>query len=269
MTKKNIIIHIFSMIIELFLLYYFIKYHIPLPFIILNLVLLFLYNVYFITQQSNLIRKIENLENYNENISNLYDNIRTFKHDFYNIVYTIGGFISNNDMINLKKYYNDLLKDCQKTNNIATLNPKIINNSGIYNLLILKIKKAKDLNIDFNLECFLDFNKLNMQIYEFSRVLGILLDNAIEAASISKEKQINVLFRNSSQNKTQLIDIQNTYSNKNVDTTEIFEKGVTGKNNHSGIGLWEVNKIIKRNNNIKLVTTKDEKFFKQHLEIYY
>ena len=44
---------------------------------------------------------------------------------------------------------------------------------------------------------------------------------------------------------------------------------MTEKKNHSGMGLWEVNQILKRTKNAKLITLKDENFFKQHLEIYY
>ena len=54
-----------------------------------------------------------------------------------------------------------------------------------------------------------------------------------------------------------------------MDTKIIFEKGISGKENHSGIGLWEVNQIVMKNNNIVLKTTNDDKFFKQELQIYY
>ncbi len=66
----------------------------------------------------------------------------------------------------------------------------------------------------------------------------------------------------------QLLIIENTYNNKEVDTEKIFEKGITGKNNHTGLGLWEVRKIIKKNNNINLYTSKTDKFFSQQLELY-
>ena len=52
-------------------------------------------------------------------------------------------------------------------------------------------------------------------------------------------------------------------------TKTIFEKGVSGKENHTGIGLWEVNQIISKNNNIVLHTSKNDTYFKQQLEIYY
>jgi len=35
-----------------------------------------------------------------------------------------------------------------------------------------------------------------------------------------------------------------------------------------GLGLWEIRKILKKHNNLNLFTSKDDKFFKQQLEIY-
>ena len=80
---------------------------------------------------------------------------------------------------------------------------------------------------------------------------------------------IDLTFRNDSKNSRQLIIIENTYNNKDIDTEKIFEKGVSEKENHTGLGLWEVRKIIKKTNNVNLYTTKSDKFFKQQLEIYY
>ena len=108
-----------------------------------------------------------------------------------------------------------------------------------------------------------------MPIYDFSRMLGILLDNSLEASKDSDEKQVKILFRDSQRNNTQIITIENSYSNKDVDTSSIFEKGKTSKENHSGMGLWEVKQILKRNNNVNLITTKDKINFKQSIEIYY
>ncbi len=139
---------------------------------------------------------------------------------------------------------------------------------GIYNLLTSKYHEAEAKDIKVNMTFLLDLNTLKMKIYEFARILGILLDNAIEASSECDEKIINITFRNDSKNNRQLITIENTYQNKNIDTEKIFEKGVSEKENHTGLGLWEVRKIIKKNNNANLFTSKTDKFFSQQLELY-
>ena len=197
------------------------------------------------------------------------DDVRAFKHDFDNIVTTIGGYIMTNDMEGLKQYYLELESDCQRVNNLCILDPSIIKDGGIYNLLVKKYCKADSKNIKVNISFLLDLKSLNMKIYEFSRILGILLDNAIEASSECEEKVINLTFRNDYINKRNLIIVENTYSNKDVDLHNIFEKNVSSKDAHYGLGLWQVRKLIKRNSNVKLRTTKGDKFFTQQLEIYY
>lgn len=270
----NLCFGIITIIIQAILTYYYVSI-LPIFITTLNLILLcsyFLISFYSLTRTMKLqiaTLKLENAESYNKTLSFLYDNVKAFKHDFDNMVFTIGGFINTNDMNGLEKYYSSLEKECQNINNIALLNPNLINNPGIYNLLTAKYKKSKDANVEIQLDFFFDFNKLHMPIYDFSRMLGIFLDNAIEAATESKEKIIKIIFRDSSETNIQTIEIENSYANKSLDTSTIFEKGITEKENHTGMGLWEVNQILKRNNNVNLITKNTETYFTQHLEIYY
>ena len=238
----------------------------------LSLLAYFVISIYSLTRIMKLsltTKKLESAEEYNKTLRILHDSVRGFKHDFDNIVTTIGGYVKTNDMEGLKNYYVQLEDDCQKVNNLYLLNPEVINNPGIYNLLTNKYNEAISKDIKVNMSILLDLSNLKMKIYEFARILGILLDNAIEASQECEEKIINITFRNDEKNHRQLIIIENTYHNKDVDTIRIFGKGISEKENHSGLGLWEVQNILKKNNNISLFTTKTDKYFKQQLEIYY
>ena len=168
----------------------------------------------------------------------------------------------------MKNYYKQLENECEKVNNLYILNPEIINNPGIYSLLTNKYHKAEKQDVKLNISVLMDLNTINMKIYDFTKILGILLDNSIDAASTCEEKIVNVIFREDDKNKRQLLIIENTYSDKNVDINKIFDKGVTGKEYHTGLGLWEIRKILKRNNNLNLYTTKNDKYFTQQFEIY-
>ena len=239
-----------------------------------NLAILFLYfciSFYSLSRTSKLEETTRDLEGeklVNKSLTILHDNIRAFKHDFNNIVQAIGGYITTNDMEGLKSYYSQLLDDCQRVNNLTTLSPEVINNPAIYSILASKYYKADELGIKINLEIFLDLNTLKIKIYELTRILGILLDNAIEATLDCSEKVINVIMRKDDTHHRQLIIIENSYSNKNINLDKIFEKSYSTKPNNTGLGLWEVRQILKKNNNLNLYTTKDNKFFKQQLEIY-
>ena len=271
---SNFIFGIITLCIQLIITVFYTNV-LPIFITFLSFITLFAYffiSFYSLTRVMKLqitTKNLENAENYNATLSFLYDNVKSFKHDFDNMIYMIGGFIRSNDINGLKKYYSDLEKECINLNNIAGLNPKTINNSGIYNLLMAKYKKANEKNVHINLEFFLDLDNLHMKIYEFSRILGILLDNAIEASAECNVKQINIMFRESHKNHVQIVSIENTYIDKNIDTSKIFEKGVSSKKSHTGMGLWEVREILLRNNNVNLYTSQNDTYFKQQLEILY
>ena len=228
-------------------------------------------SIYSLTRVTKLTitkKQLENAEEYNKTLKIIHDSVSCFKHDFDNIITAIGGYVKTNDMKGLEKYYAQLEDECLKLNNLYVLNPNSINNPGIYSLLTTKYHKAELENVEMNITILFDLNKINMKIYELCRILGILLDNSIEAANKCDDKKINIIFRNDAKNHRQLVIVENTYLDKNVNIDKIFEKGVTGKENHTGLGLWEIRKILNRNNNLNLHTTKSDKLFTQQLEIY-
>ena len=274
----NFIIGIIAISVQLYLATVYSKY-ISLPITLASIFILLIYfsiSIYSLLRTNKLEATTQSLEEerlYNKTLTILYDNIRIFKHDFNNIVQAIGGYISTNDVDGLKDYYSDLMSDCQKINNLAILNPELINNPAIYSLLTSKYHKAEEVGVKINFEIFLDLATLNIKTYDLSRILGILLDNAIEASSKCDEKIIYVTIRKDNKVNRQLFIIENTYLDKSIDTERIFEKGYTSKTasdgkNH-GLGLWEVRKFLKKNNNLNLFTTKDNRLFKQQLEIYF
>ena len=161
----------------------------PVEFTFFNFVCLLVYfglsffSLSKIISLSTTKKQLESAEEYNKTLHILHDSVRGFKHDFDNIVTTIGGYINTNDMDGLKNYYSQLEEDCSRVNNLYILNPDNINNPGIYNLLTTKYNEAEEKGIKVTLTVLLDLNDLHMKIYEFARILGILLDNAIDAAT--------------------------------------------------------------------------------------
>lgn len=264
---------IVSLIVPNVMFYALNKYNYPAYLLIYNifanftLVVLSIYNTYKNMELEIKKRDLENAEVTNKNLSNLVDSVRIFKHDYNNVVHAIAGYLSVDDLSGLKKYFSGVFKDSMKVNNLEAISPKKINEPSIYNIIASKYQIADLKGISFKLESLFDFQKLNMPVYEFCKILGILLDNALEAAECSEEKIINILIRESYNTKAQAISIENTYANKDVDINKIFEKDVSSKKVKSGLGLWEVKNIVDKNDNLSLITSKDEDFFKQELII--
>ena len=269
----NTILSIFLLGAQVYIIYFYASV-LPYYIILLNIITLIgyiLFNLYTIFTVSKLETTSTNLEEsqlYNKTLEILQDNTRAFRHDFSNILQGMVGYIDNNDMEGLKNYYSQLVEDIQHTNNLTTLSPNVVNNPAIYNVLANKYHKADSLGIKIHLEAFLDMNEFAMKIYEFTRVLGILMDNAIEAASECENKIINVTFRKDTRKHMQLLIIENTYKNKDINTETIFEKGYSTKEGNTGLGLWEIRQILKKNANLNLFTTKNSEFFIQQFEIF-
>lgn len=278
-TKILLIINILLIIFTIGIQFYLVRfYSSSMPFLItfsgiLGLVAYSIVSVYNLINISNLeVTKVD-LENANTTIHTLkilHDQVRSFKHDFDNIVNSIGGYVVNEDINGLRKYYNQLLEECQKTNNLYALSPEVINHPAIYHMLATKYYEADQLDIQINLNIFLDLREIEkrMKIYDFTRILGILLDNAIDAAKECDKKIMNVIFRKELNNDMICIIIQNSYNNKDVNTEDIYKKGISSKENHSGLGLWKVRQILMKNNNLNLFTTKNAELFTQQFELF-
>lgn len=236
--------------------------------VLIFFLLLSIYTFTRIIKLSATTRDLSSVQNYYKNLEALYYKVKGFQHDFINIVSTVDGYIQNDDIENFKTYFESVKKDCKIISNLSMLDPGIINNHGIYSLLNNKYHKALDLDVYLEIKVFADLENPNVNMYEFSRMLGILLDNAIEEAVKCEDKKVIVTFRDELKNNRCLITIENTYSNKNVDINQIFQKGISGKENHSGIGLWEVRNYLNKSKNLDLFTTKNDVFFKQELSIY-
>jgi len=285
MTRKNKVLFIINTLLGIIAIgtqfYLIVFYSDKMPIYItitsiLSLLAYFVISFYSLLSTDKLdttTRDLEEAQLYNKTLTILHDSIRGFKHDFHNIVQSIGGYADRGDLEGLRIYYRQLLQDCGRTNNLTALNPEVINNPAIYNVMATKYHKADEIGVQINLGIFINLNEIekHMKIYEFTRILGILLDNAIEAAAECENKIIHVSFRKEQNRRRLLVIIDNTYKNKDINVDKIYEKDFStkSKETNSGLGLWEVRQILKKNNNLNLFTTKSEEFFSQQFEIYY
>lgn len=213
-----------------------------------------------------LININKNLILENEKNKQLLDNIRVFKHDYSNTICSLGGYISLNDMKGLKRFYSKLAEDLTTINNLQTINNVLINEPSLYNLLASKHNIILKNKLKFDFYSTINYKKLYASPYDLSKILGIFIDNAIEAASLSKEKEIFISCETLKNKKQQFI-IKNSYNNKDININKIYNKGYSSKEIKSGLGLWEVSNIIKNTPNITLSTEKDSKYFIQKLTI--
>lgn len=215
-------------------------------------------------------QKLEQQKKYIESLEKNNNEIRKFKHDFNNIILGLEGYITSNevDNIKLRDYFYNNIKDFNtkiELDNIVLSHLNNIKVPSIKNLLTNKIISAQ--NNDFKVNICVDDEIDNFYVNEMqlSRILGIFLDNSLEAGlELEHNRFIELIILKA--NKTIVIQITNTFYNTDLDIDKINESGYSTKGENRGIGLSSADDIISKQNMI-LNTRIEDNLFKQILTI--
>lgn len=118
--------------------------------------------------------------------------------------------------------------------------------SGIKGIVYYKIANIVDKDINFTTEIgnkvYKYFDRMDAKLYyKVSKIVGIFIDNAIEACMNTTEKVIFVEVFLSGEEIT--IIVENSTSEK-VDFEKIAKKGYSSKGKNRGYGLYIVNKLV-------------------------
>ena len=232
------------------------------------IIVISLQKVKILSMRQKIIQDLENEKMYNETLTRMVEAVRGFKHDANNIINTMNGYIVLNDMEGLKKYFNKgLLQKTYDLKSIEQLSPKLLNDSGIYNLIASKYFECTNNNIHLLLDITSDIASLQITKFEFSRILGILLDNAIEATKGLKteDKKIKFsLYKNFVTNVATIVIENNFVNDHDITVEKVFLKNFSTKEKPSGFGLYEVKKTIEGFKNVNLETKiNDDKFIQK------
>ncbi len=190
--------------------------------------------------------ELENISNYMNVLETSTSELRKFRHDYINLISVIGLYLEEKKYDDLKGYYNDLL-DYNKRNGMNTSfngmdRLKHVKILQLKALLSYKIIQADKRKIKTSIEIEHDIESIGINIIDFSRIIGILLDNAIEASVKCNNPEIRIGMFNI--DNSFLLVVQNTCPLDTPPVFEIFKKGFSTKGRRRGDGLWIVKSII-------------------------
>jgi|GEM_PF-843250 len=212
--------------------------------------------------------ELENITNYMNVLENSTSELRKFKHDYTNIISAIGLYLEEKEYDKLKEYF-DELSDYNKVMNsnfkgIDKL--KHVKILQVKSLLSYKLIQAGERGIKTSVEVEQDIDSISMNTIDLSRVIGIFLDNAIEATAKCKNPEINIGMME--MDNSLLIVVKNTCTEDTPPVYEIFKKGFSTKGRRRGDGLWIVKSIIDSyGERVTLDTEIKNGFFKHELWI--
>lgn len=208
------------------------------------------------------------LQEYTNQIENMYSSLRSFKHDYSNIMLSMSGYIEANDMDGLKEYFDKEILPLSKkvTKNTAHINQLMnIKTTELKSIISSKLLYAIELNINVNIEVTDEIVSLPIDTLDLCRVIGIFLDNAIEATLETDQPSIRFALINL---ETEYIFvISNTFLEKGIPYAALAKPNVSTKGANRGIGLYNAHEIISRYNHAFLDTEIQDKIFVQRLQL--
>lgn len=221
----------------------------------------------------------------NERLTKEYDNLIDFVKEYEMIIENqrIDRHENKNTLVNIKsklidkskrndiiEYIDSILKEKTTFSKEKYAKLGYLPSNGLKGLFYYKIDRAENMGIKVSISIPKDVSKsllydLKGNDYkELCKIIGVYLDNAIEASIISDDKNIGIEIYNR-QDYVSVI-ISNSYCGE-IDEVSINKTGYSTKGSGRGYGLSLVNKIIKSNPIFENETNVTPKLYIQKLTI--
>lgn len=211
----------------------------------------------------------ENFKNYVSAVEQINNDMQKFRHDYINILLSMRGYILEKDYDGLEHFFNEgIMKFENKTLLSATVlkNLNKVKDNALKGLIFNKFVFAIEQNIDISLQIADEINISNNKannIIDLIRIIGILLDNAIEN-SLGNEYKIKVAFIE--KNNNFFFIICNQVDTKTFEIGKVFNENYSSKGEGRGLGLTTVKQIVQNSSNLSMDYWLEDNWF--NIEIF-
>jgi two-component system sensor histidine kinase AgrC len=205
------------------------------------------YNLLFKKGSTNLIDTIKYLEQFNKTL-------RTQRHDYLNHIQVIYSLMELEEFEEARNYMEPVYKDIVRISKALKTSKPAVNA-----LLQAKLQMAEKNEIDMELEIKSDLTYLNMEPWEFCRVVGNIIDNAIFA--LNRKPDNRYMFVEFTEDVLNIrINISNNGDSIPKEIIDnIFKEGFTTKGDKGdGMGLAIVKEIVETFSGTVSVTSKEQ-----------
>ena len=187
------------------------------------------------------------MQDYARRMESLYEEIRAFRHDQRNILATMQHYIDEENTEGLKEYFHKtILRGAPVLSDDGFTLGRLhrLEDDAVKSLLYTKAVAILNHEISFELEIAEKVPLLPMDSLTLCRILGILLDNALEASLDSAEKLLRIAIVTT--DTAVLFSITNSTRPLPVPVSSLLKRGYSSKEGHEGIGLATAATLLDR-----------------------
>ena len=221
---------------------------------------------------NRLTREYDKLLEFMTTFENEIEKQRILRHEIKNEFRTIKAKICDKqESKEIIEYIDEIVNDKYEVNKEKYAKFGYLPANGIKGLCYFKMQEAEDkgLNISINISKKVKESTVyNLNVKEqrdFGRILGVFLDNSIEASVESEGKKLGIEAYVNTDKEFKLI-ISNTYNNE-IDKTKIGLESFSTKGKNRGHGLLLVKQLVGKNNIFETKTEIQDNLYIQVIEI--
>lgn len=234
--------------------------------ILVSFAFVIIYGIYNNVKSVKEVEKTETLLNFISTYEKKIDEDRINRHEMLNNLLILRSFKDKNT-----KDFDDTLEDLIKLYDKKGMGVKNINKlpAGLKGMVYYKLEEVQknDINVNMNISKQVSLSLENMNHKDYvllCKTMGIILDNAIEASSNSKEKMLNIdVYK---EKDDVIIIVDNSYSKK-VDLEKLGSKNYSTKGEGRGLGLYIIKNLLKTSKCIILEQTANNKIFTSKITV--
>lgn len=195
--------------------------------------------------------RMDMLEDALEQLEQLNIKLRGQRHDFMNHLQVVYSLMELSEYDEAVKYIERTYEDIISVSSVMKTSSPAINA-----LLMSKVSDARANGIEMNLKISSPYSDLPMESWEMCRVLGNLLDNAIDALSGVRDGRIDVELTEDLHNYGFRV-FNNGPAVRPEHRELIFQTGFTTKSKGTGMGLYIVRTIMREHGGDVTLETGD------------
>ncbi len=208
--------------------------------------------VIYLSQQLDASRKMEvqrdviaQQQLYERDLEAIQREVRAFRHDYKNLLAGLSEQAGKGELDELRASLSQL--DAGFDQHIgeriqASVYLGNVRVPQVRSLLLSKLAAMREKKIDCRLEALYPVERIGMDPWDFTRCLGILLDNAAEAALEAETPWVEIVLL--SQTDRLSLRVSNPY-NGAIDPDRIWTEGFSTKGERRGLGLSSYQRILK------------------------
>ena len=244
-------------------------YIMNIPIIVIFIILLILL-ILDRDKYNQLLIKYDMISKYTKEFEDTIDEMELDTHERKNDLAILRSYIEENNRIKSLKLIEEMTNENLKKDGAIFLELKNIPKGGIKGLLYYKIMLAKQKN----LKVLVQISKKTTDILKYmpeekvkvlSRLIGVYLDNAIEASENTDKKIVSIEIYVINDNLH--LVFTNNVSNPKIKLEDIPKKGYSTKGKGRGKGVYLVNKLVAKHSWITCKTKIINDYYIQFIEI--